>query len=186
MHSSLFEVHLGGSHSIRSVMQRTLYLKSDQNVWNAVRMLLRIFGLQLEYTLIVTQSLHHLKCSQIILNMCKLFGTAWRIDTNTVKCHYNTNASLTRSTLGSQTAHTYPHDHPGVAQPVWSATAAMTPLCSHTNGIKQRYPTCWLCQYSRFMIDLRSTPWLFISGALRMPSAGQYGCYTPGCWKQSQ
>ena len=32
----------------------------------------------------------------------------------------------------------------------------MTPLCSHTNGIKQRYPTCWLCQYSRFMIDLRS------------------------------
>ena len=24
------------------------------------------------------------------------------------------------------------------------------------NGIKQRYPTCWLCQYSRFMIDLLS------------------------------
>ena len=39
---------------------------------------------------------------------------------------------------------------------VWSATAAMTPLCSHTNGIKQRYPTRWLCQYSRFIIDLRS------------------------------
>ena len=57
------------------------------------------------------------------------------------------------------------HDHPRVAQhmdyrceiiAVWSATAAMTPLCSHTNGMKQRYPTCWLCQYSRFMIDLRS------------------------------
>ena len=80
-------------------------------------------------------------------------------------CHYNTNASLTRSILGSQTAPTCPHDHPRVAQhmgyrceiiAVWSATAAMTPLCSHTNGIKQRYPTCWLCQYSRFMIDLRS------------------------------
>ena len=80
-------------------------------------------------------------------------------------CHYNANASLTRSSLGSQTAPTCPHDHPRVAQHmgyrceiivVWSATAAMTPLCSHTNGIKQRYPTCWLCQYSRFMIDLRS------------------------------
>ena len=89
---------------------------------------------------------------------------------NTVKCHYNAchynaNASLTRSILGSQTAPTCPHDHPRVAQhmgymceiiAVWSATAAMTPLCSHTNGIKQRYPTCWLCQYSRFVIDLRS------------------------------
>ena len=89
---------------------------------------------------------------------------------NTVKCHYNAchynaNASLTRSSLGSQTAPTCPHDHPRVAQhmgyrceiiAVWSATAAMTPLCSHTNGKKQRYPTCWLCQYSRFMIDLRS------------------------------
>ena len=89
---------------------------------------------------------------------------------NTVKCHYNAchynaNASLTRSILGSQTAPTCPHSHPQVAQhmdkrceiiAVWSATAAMTPLCSHTNGIKQRYPTCWLCQYSRFMIDLRS------------------------------
>ena len=81
-------------------------------------------------------------------------------------CHYNANASLTRSILGSQTAPPCPHDdHPRVAQhmgsrceiiAVWSATAAMTPLCSHTNGIKQRYPTCWLCQYSRFMIDLRS------------------------------
>ena len=80
-------------------------------------------------------------------------------------CHYNANASLTRSSLGSQTAPTCPHDHPRVAQhmgyrceiiAVWSATVAMTPLCSHTNGIKQRYPTCWLCQYSRFMIDLRS------------------------------
>ena len=80
-------------------------------------------------------------------------------------CHYNANASLTRSSLGSQNAPTCPHDHPRVAQhmgyrceiiAVWSATAAMKPLCSHTNGIKQRYPTCWLCQYSRFMIDLRS------------------------------
>ena len=86
-------------------------------------------------------------------------------DTYTVKCHYNANASLTWSILGSQTAPTCPHDHPRVAQhmgyrceiiAVWSATAAMTPLCSHTNGMKQRYPTCWLCQYSRFMIDLRS------------------------------
>ena len=80
-------------------------------------------------------------------------------------CHYNANASLTRSILGSQTAPTCPHNHSQVAQhmgkrceiiAVWSATAAMTPLCSHTNGIKQRHPTCWLCQYSRFMIDLRS------------------------------
>ena len=80
-------------------------------------------------------------------------------------CHYNANASLTRSILGSQTAPTCPHDHPRVAQhmgyrceiiAVWSATAVMTPLCSHTNGMEQRYPTCWLCQYSRFMIDLRS------------------------------
>ena len=74
-------------------------------------------------------------------------------------CHYNANASLTRSILGSQTAPTCPHDHPRVAQhmgkrceiiAVWSATVAMTPLCSHTNEIKQRYPTCWLCQYNRF------------------------------------
>ena len=97
-------------------------------------------------------------------------GLIYKGITNTVKCHYNAchynaNASLTRSILGSQTAPTCPHDHPRVAQhmgyrceiiAVWSATAAMTPLCSHTNGMKQRYPTCWLCQYSRFMIDLRS------------------------------
>ena len=31
-------------------------------------------------------------------------------------CHYNANASLTRSILGSQTAPTCPHDHPRVAQ----------------------------------------------------------------------
>ena len=88
----------------------------------------------------------------------------------TVKCHYNTchynaNASLTWLILGSQTVPICPHDHPRVAQhmgkrceiiAVWSATAAMTPLCSHTNGMKQRYSTCWLCQYSRFIIDLRS------------------------------
>ena len=94
----------------------------------------------------------------------------WWYNVCTVKCHYNAchynaNASLTRSILGSQTAPTCPHNHPQVAQhmgkrceiiAVWSATAAMTPLCSLTNGIKQRYPTCWLCQYSRFMIDLRS------------------------------
>ena len=101
------------------------------------------------------------------------FGASYIRDltvSHTVKCHYNAchynaNASLTRSILGSQTAPTCPHDHPRVAQhmgyrceiiAVWSATAAMTPLCSHTNGMKQRYPTCWLCQYSRFMIDLRS------------------------------
>ena len=34
----------------------------------------------------------------------------------TVKCHYNANASLTRSILGSKTAPTCPHDHPRVAQ----------------------------------------------------------------------
>ena len=98
------------------------------------------------------------------------WATSVLVGLNTVKCHYNAchynaNASLTRSILGSQTAPTCPHNHPQVAQhmgkrceiiAVWSATAAMTPLCSHTNGIKQRYPTCWLCQYSRFMIDLRS------------------------------
>ena len=81
--------------------------------------------------------------------MCKLKRF---LPQNTVKCHYNAchynaNASLTRSILGSQTAPTCPHDHPRVAQhmgyrceiiAVWSATAAMTPLCSHTNGMKQR------------------------------------------------
>ena len=100
-----------------------------------------------------------------------LLHRAWSLSIHsTVKCHYNAchynaNASLTRSILGSQTAPTCPHDHPRVAQhmvyrceiiAVWSATAAMTPLCSHTNGMKQRHPTCWLCQCSRFMIDLRS------------------------------
>ena len=43
------------------------------------------------------------------------------LGTSTVKCHYNTchynaNASLKRSILGSQTAPTCPHDHPRVAQ----------------------------------------------------------------------
>ena len=111
------------------------------------------------------------KCS--ITSHIPTFCMFWWVltfDLSTVKCHYNAchynaNASLTRSSLGSQTAPTCPHDHPRVAQhmgyrceiiAVWSATAAMTPLGSHTNGIKQRYPTCWLCQYSRFMIDLRS------------------------------
>ena len=110
--------------------------------------------------------MHHHKNGPLFKGLKKLSPTSL----NTVKCHYNAchynaNASLTRSILGSQTAPTCPHDNPRVAQhmgyrceiiAVWSATAAMTPLCSHTNGMKQRYPTCWLCQYSRFMIDLRS------------------------------
>ena len=105
-----------------------------------------------------------------IMNQSRSFSKHTTWSRHTVKCHYNAchynaNASLTRSSLGSQTAPTCPHDHPRVAQhmgyrceiiAVWSATAAMTPLCSHTNGIKQRYPTCWLCQYSRSMIDIRS------------------------------
>ena len=105
-----------------------------------------------------------------IIIIVAVFFFSIYIPLDTVKCHYNachynTNASLTRSILGSQTAPTCPHNHLQVAQhmgkrceiiAVWSATAAMTPFCSHTNGIKQRYPTCWLCQYSRFMIDLRS------------------------------
>ena len=95
----------------------------------------------------------------------KLFFQIYTVKCHYNACHYNANASLTRSILGSQTAPTCPHDHPRVAQhmvyrceiiAVWSATAAMTPLCSHTNGMKQRHPTCWLCQCSRFMIDLRS------------------------------
>ena len=107
--------------------------------------------------------------STVTWRVADIARNAMRSD-NTVKCHYNAchynaNASLTRSILSSQTAPTCPHDHPRVAQhmgyrceimAVWSATAAMTPLCSHTNGMKQRCPTCWLCQYSRFMIDLRS------------------------------
>ena len=111
----------------------------------------------------------HASCCIYLGYMPNAFAFA-TIPQNTVKCHYNAchynaNASLTRSILGSQTAPTCPHNHPQVAQhmgkrceiiAVWSATAAMTPLCSHTNGIKQRYPTSWLCQYSRFMIDLRS------------------------------
>ena len=109
---------------------------------------------------------YHTQCCRWVVAKCNSWK-AWVTQTlpNTVKCHYNTNASLTRSIIGSQTAPKCPHNHPQVAQhmgkrceiiAVWSATAAMTPLCSHTNGIKQRYPTCWLCQYSGFMIDLRS------------------------------
>ena len=45
----------------------------------------------------------------------------WCTHSYTVKCHYNAchynaNASLTQSILGSQTAPTCPHDHPRVAQ----------------------------------------------------------------------
>ena len=90
-------------------------------------------------------------------------STNYHLVSNTVKCHYNTIDPWLPNRAHIMTC---PHDRPRVAQhmgkrceimiTVWSAAAAMTPLCSHTNGIKQRYPTCWSCQYSRFMIDLRS------------------------------
>ena len=106
-----------------------------------------------------------LSVSLFCMNSLIGFGHWYTVKCHYNACHYNANASLTRSILGSQTAPTCPHDHPRVAQhmgkrceiiAVWSATAAMTPLWSHTNGIKQRYPTYWLCQYSRFMTDLLS------------------------------
>ena len=118
------------------------------------------------------------KSSEVSVHFNWLLKYKWH---STVKCHYNANASLIRSILDSQTAPTCPHDHPRVAQhmgkrceiiAVWSATAAMAPLCSHTNGIKQRNPTCWLCQYSQFMIDLRSNTliihlWCFDNAIIR-------------------
>ena len=138
--------------------------------WNCGSIHIPIPKLELELKLVeLKMELETLELELELKTGIEFFATAIAAIT-TVKCHYNAchynaNASLTRSILGSQTAPTCPHDHPRVAQhmgyrceiiAVWSATAAMTPLCSHTNGMKQRYPTCWLCQYSRFMIDLRS------------------------------
>ena len=46
MHSSLSEVHLGGSDNIRIITPHILYLKSDQNISNVANMfhVSRIFG----------------------------------------------------------------------------------------------------------------------------------------------
>ena len=67
---------------------------------------------------------------------------------NTVKfhynaCHYNANASLTRSILGSQTAPTCPHDHLRVAQhhgqKVWNHCG----LIGHSGNDTPLFPFKW-------------------------------------------
>ena len=50
-----------------------------------------------------------------LLELCNLKYT-YTVKCHYNACHYNANASLTRSILGSQTAPTCPHDHPRVAQ----------------------------------------------------------------------
>ena len=48
---------------------------------------------------------------------CKMWQKFWiTVKCHYNACHYNANASLTRSILGSQTAPPCPHDHPRVAQ----------------------------------------------------------------------
>ena len=92
---SLFGVHSEVSDGIRNVMPLGLHLESDQNVSNAVRILLeysdcrwntyrKIFGLQIVHTSNVILSVHQLECSRTVLSMCKTFGTACSIDTKTV------------------------------------------------------------------------------------------------------
>ena len=80
-----------------------------------------------------------------------LFWTATESNTilqyNTVKCHYNAchyngNASLTRSILGSQTTHTCPHDHPWVAQHMGKGVKS-SGLIVHSGNDIPLFPYKW-------------------------------------------
>ena len=112
---------------------------------------------------------------------------------NTVKCHYNAchynaNASLTRSILGSQTAPT--SWHALMTLPEWLSTWAKGVKSSRSDRPQRQWHLFVPIQmeqnkrippaghvntvYSWLIFD--QTHWLFISDALRMASFGQYGC----------
>ena len=59
-------------------------------------------------------------------------------------CHYNANASLTRSILGSQTPPTCPHDHPRVAQH-WHGLKVWNHRCliGHSGNDTHLFPYQW-------------------------------------------
>ena len=120
---------------------------------------------------------------------------------NTVKCHYNAchynaNASLARSILGSQTAPT--SWHALMTVPEWLSTWAKGVKSSRSDRPQRqwhlfvpiqmeqnkRIPPAGHVNTVDSWLIFDQTHWLFISDALRMAPFGQYGCQTPGCWKQ--
>ena len=111
-------------------------------------------------------------------------------------CHYNANASLARSILGSQTAPT--SWHALMTVPEWLSTWAKGVKSSRSDRPQRqwhlfvpiqmeqnkRIPPAGHVNTVDSWLIFDQTHWLFISDALRMPPFGQYGCQTPGCWKQ--
>ena len=130
-------------------------------------------------------------CRSIPETTCALLGQPDSIAT--VKCHYNAchynaNASLTRSILGSQTAPTLWHALMTV--PEWLSTWAKGVKSSRSDRPQRQWhlfvpiqmeqnkripPAGHLNTVDSWLI-FDQTHWLFISDALRMPQFGQYGC----------
>ena len=103
-------------------------------------------------------------------------------------CHYNANASLTRSILGSQTAPT--SWHALMTVPEWLSTWAKGVKSSRSDRPQRqwhlfvpiqleqnkRIPPAGHVNTVDSWLIFDQTHWLFISDALRMPPFGQNGC----------
>ena len=129
-------------------------------------------------------------------NLIKVLSATWEIvwlNPYTVKCHYNAchynaNASLTRSILGSETAPT--SWHALMTVPEWLSTWAKGVKSSRSDRPQRQWhlfvpiqmeqnkhipPAGHVNTVDSWLI-FDQTHWLFISDALRMPPFGQYGC----------
>ena len=140
----------------------------------------------------------HLSVEKMMKNanmfLCFLkINSAWERLNCTVKCHYNAchynaNASLTRSILGSQTAPT--SWHALMTVPEWLSTWAKGVKSSRSDQPQRqwhlfvpiqmeqnkRIPPAGHVNTVDSWLIFDQTHRLFISDALRMPPFGQYGC----------
>ena len=139
----------------------------------------------------------HSNCSVIVKVVAFIRRYEWDVSVilhvDTVKCHYNAchynaNASLTRSILGSQTAPT--SWHALMTVPEWLSTWAKGVKSSRFDRPQRqwhlfvpiqleqnkRIPPAGHVNTVDSWLIFDQTHWLFISDALRMPPFGQYGC----------
>ena len=138
-----------------------------------------IFIFILNYVLIVTFSIFIYHKIWILLNTVKCHYNA---------CHYNANASLARSTFGSQTALT--SWHALMTVPEWLSTWAKGVKSSRSDRPQRqwhlfvpiqleqnkRIPPAGHVNTVDSWLIFDQTHWLFISDALTMPPFSQYGC----------
>ena len=156
-------------------------IKGIKNLWN------------IHNEELVSRTMDDIKAINPQLKPIAFPGMHRKLETTTVKCHYNAchynaNASLTRSILGSQTAPT--SWHALMTVPEWLSTWAKGVKSSRSDRPQRqwhlfvpiqleqnkRIPPAGHVNTVDSWLIFDQTHWLFISDALRMPPFGQYGC----------